>query len=172
MRFLLFVLIALQGCALKPHYKKTVDHVDLNRFFDTWYVIAGRLTPLEKGAHNAIEKYNYDAENNKISVDFKFKKESFDGPIVDFPQNGWVLNKKTNAHWKIKPFFFVTFDYLIIDLADDYSWTAIGVPNQEFLWIMAKDWRMSKSDVQMIVKRLEEKGYYAGDLYYVPQKWD
>ena len=37
---------------------QTVSYVDLDRFMGDWYVIANIPTFLEKGAHNAVERYD------------------------------------------------------------------------------------------------------------------
>jgi apolipoprotein D and lipocalin family protein len=97
--------------------------------------------------------------------------DSFDGKLKSIPQKGWIQNSKTNAHWKISPFWPLKFNYLIIDLAEDYSWTVIGVPSQKWVWIMAKDWNMNPDDFDMIVSRIESMGYSTKDIIKVPQKW-
>jgi apolipoprotein D and lipocalin family protein len=63
------------------------------------------------------------------------------------------------------------FDYLIIDLADDYSWTAIGVPNQKYLWIMSRDWNFSDQKVQEVLSRLKAKGYDSENTVRVLHRW-
>lgn len=165
------VCLMSTGCAGSKNFNKTVDYVDMDRFMTNWYVIAGRLTSLEDGAHNAVEKYKWNSEKNRIDIDFTFRKNSFDGKKKAIPQKGWIHNEKTNAHWKISPLWPLKFNYLIIDLAEDYSWTVIGVPSQKWVWIMAKNWSMSDDELNMILKRLESMGYSAADVKRVPQKW-
>lgn len=158
------------GCA-SPKYSKTVPHVDLDRFFKKWYVIAGRLTFVEKGAHNAVEEYKFNVDKQRIDINFYFNKDSFAGEKKNIPQKGWVENKESNAHWKISPFWPLKFDYFVIALADDYSWTAIGVPNQKYLWIMADDWNMSEAKLQDVIDGIRKAGYPVNDIIRVPQKW-
>ena len=153
------------------NYNKTVDKVETEKFMGRWYVQAGRLTFLEEGAHNAVETYTWNEEDQKILIDFVFNKDSFEGKKKSIPQKGWIHNKSTNAHWKVSPLWPLRFDYLIIDLADDYSWTAIGVPNQKYLWIMSRDWNFSDAKVTEILTRLKAKGYDVEKTIRVPQKW-
>ncbi|MBP7845668.1 MAG: lipocalin family protein [Proteobacteria bacterium] len=152
-------------------YNKTVEHVDVEKFMGRWYVQAGRFTFLEKGAHNAVETYAYNKADEKILIDFTFNKDSFDGKKKSIPQKGKIHNKQTGAHWKVSPFWPLEFDYLIIDLADDYSWTAIGVPNQKYLWIMSRDWNFSDQKVQEVLNRLKDKGYDAENTVRVLHRW-
>jgi apolipoprotein D and lipocalin family protein len=167
---MLIMIFILSACA-SPKYSKTVPHVDLDRFMKKWFVIAGRLTSFEEGAHNAVEEYKYNQKEQRIDISFSFNKDSFDGKLKEIPQKAWPENKETNAHWKISPFWPLKFDYLIIALADDYSWTAIGVPNQKYLWIMADDWNMSEAKLQEVINQIRKAGYPVNDIIRVPQKW-
>jgi apolipoprotein D and lipocalin family protein len=136
-----------------------------------WYVIAGRFTFLENGAHNAVEEYSWNSEKERINIDFYFNKDSFDGKIKKIPQKAWIQNKETNAHWKVSPFYPLKFDYLIVALADDYSWTAIGVPSQKYLWIMADHWYFSDKKLDKVKAKLDEVGYSTKEITRIPQKW-
>jgi apolipoprotein D and lipocalin family protein len=133
--------------------------------------IAGRFTFLEKGAHNAVEVYTWNEKKERIDIDFTFKKDSFDGELKSIPQTAWIYNKKTNAHWKVSPFWPLKFNYLVIAVAADYSWTAIGVPDEAYLWIMAKKPNLTESEISSIVSEIEKLGYSTKDLVRVPQKW-
>lgn len=173
MKSTLILMVSLMSlsCAGTDDFRKTVDYVDIDAFMTKWYVIAGRLTSMEDGAHNAVEIYSWNEKKDRIDIEFNFRKDAFDGKVKSIPQKGWIKNHKTNAHWKISPFWPLKFNYLIIDLAEDYSWTVIGVPSQKWVWIMAKDWKMSDEKLAMIMKRLDEMGYSTKDVKRVPQKW-
>jgi apolipoprotein D and lipocalin family protein len=69
----------LIGCS-SVDYNQTITKLDKDRFMKKWYVIAGRFTFLEKGAHNAVEIYSWNAKEDRIDIDFYFNKNSFDGP--------------------------------------------------------------------------------------------
>lgn len=172
MKSILAIMVSLMSfsCASGDFFK-TVDFVEMDRFMTKWYVIAGRLTSMEDGAHNATETYTWNEKKERIDIDFNFRKDAFDGKRKSIPQKGWVYNEKTNAHWKIRPFWPLKFHYLVIDLADDYSWTVIGVPSEKWVWIMAKDWKMDDAKLNMIIKRISDMGYSIKDINRVPQKW-
>jgi apolipoprotein D and lipocalin family protein len=165
-----FMMSFFFGCA-SAEYSETVSYVDLDKFFKKWYVIAGRVTFLEKGAHNAIEEYSYNVEKQRIDINFYYNKNSFSGPVKSLPQKGWIENETSNAHWKISPFWPLKFDYLIIALAEDYSWTAVGVPSQKYLWIMSDNWKMSDSQLEEIIRQIQSTGYLVDDVVRIPQKW-
>jgi apolipoprotein D and lipocalin family protein len=152
------------------NYSKTVKHVDIPRFMGTWYVWAGRTSFLERGAHNAVEKYTWNDQHKRIDIDFIFNKNTFNGKIKKLPQKAWIYNKKTNAHWKVQPLWPLKFDYLVIALDQDYQWTAIGVPSGSYLWIMGREPLVSERKLAEIIRELDDVAYPTNDIVRVPQK--
>lgn len=163
-------MIFMMGCSTNS-YMKTVQQVKIDEFMGKWYVIASRATFLESGAHNAIEDYTWNKDQERIDINFFFNKNSFDGEIKRIPQKAWIFNNETNAHWKVQPFWPLKLDYLVLALDKDYGWTAIGVPNQKYVWIMARDWSMSDEKLNEIISELKSLGYNIENIKRVPQKW-
>lgn len=154
--------LVLAGCSSfskEAGEKMTVDSVDIPKFMGKWYVLGGRFTAFEKDVHNGTESYNWNEEKKRIDIDFRYNKGSFDGKVKSIPQKGWIYNAKTNAHWKVQPLWPLKLSYLIIGLAPDYSWTAIGVPNQKYLWIMARSPENAEQKIAAAKARLKEIGY-------------
>ena len=166
---LLFYLL-LTSCASETKVK-TVTRVDIKRFMGDWYVLAGRFTPFEVGVHNGLETYTWSEKEQRIDIGFTYNKGSFTGELKSVPQKGWIYNTETNAHWKVSPFWPLKFNYLIIALDEDYAWTAIGVPDQKYLWIMARDWKNPEVVVKKAIERLEKIGYNTKDVVIVPHSW-
>jgi apolipoprotein D and lipocalin family protein len=153
---------------LKP--LKTVDSVDVKSFMGKWYVIANIPTFIEKGAHNAIETYTWNEKENRIDVSFKFNQDNFDGPEKSYPQKAFIYDTKTNAEWRIQPFWPLKLPYLVIDLAQDYSYTVIAVPNRNYVWIMARTPTMPEATYQSILEKLRQMSFDLKLLQKVPQK--
>jgi apolipoprotein D and lipocalin family protein len=166
---ILFCLLLISGCTSAP--PKTVEKIDVQKFMGDWYVLAGRFTDFETEVHNAKETYTWNAGEDRIDVAFVYNKGSFEGPIKSIPQKAWIENKTSMAHWKVSPLWPFKFDYLVIAVADDYSWTAIGVPSQKYLWIMARDWKNPEPTVKAAVERLQELPYDVENLVTVPHRW-
>lgn len=160
--FLLFIIIS-QGCTAMT-FKATNKKMDLEKFMGPWYVQSGRVTFLESGAHNPTETYTYDDEKKIINIDFKYNKDSLNGPLKKIPQTGTVQNFPTNTHWKISPIWPLKFDYLVLDFADDYSWCAIGVPSGKYLWIMTRAKNNATLEVDSALKSMENLNYPLHDL--------
>ena len=169
MKWQILFVLTLTGCS-SLNFKHTVKHVDIPKFMGAWFVWAGRTTFLERDAHSSIEKYTWNEKEQRIDVDFTFRKDSFDGKEKRFPQKAWIYNTTTNAHWKVQPFWPLKFDYLIIDMDPDYKWTAIGVPSGAYLWIMGRAPIASDEQIAEIVQRIKNLGYPVNDVIRVPQR--
>lgn len=165
---LLLVLLQL-GCSSTFYRNETAEKVDIKRFMGKWYVIAHIPTFLEKGAYNAIEIYSYDAKEKIIDVDFRYNQDSFEGDEKSIPQVGWVYDETTNAHWKVRPFWPLRFDYLIHYVASDYNTTMIGVPDHSYLWFMARTPNLSEKERAKMEEMAEALGYDLGKLREIPQ---
>ena len=151
---------------------KTVDSVNIKNFMGKWYVIASIPTRFEVGATNAIEDYSWNEKQNRIDISFTFRQDHPAGEFKSIPQKGFVYNTKTNAEWRVQPFWPLKFAYLIIDLARDYRYTVIGVPKRNYVWIMARTPEMPKADYDEVIKRLQDVHQYdLTNLELVPQVW-
>jgi apolipoprotein D and lipocalin family protein len=167
MKILLFIFCGLfMSCSQK--FWKTVDYVDRDRFMGTWYVQAGRFTPIERQVHNAVEVYTWNEKEQRIDVDFRFNKGSFTGEVKKLPQKAWIENKKTNAHWKVSPLWPLKFHYLVLAVGADYEWTAIGVPDQGYLWIMTRKQQPPREEVLRMLEQVKSLGYSIRDVEFVP----
>jgi apolipoprotein D and lipocalin family protein len=119
-----FLMFTLFSCATKNPPLKKVSEVDIPRFMGKWYVIANIPTFSEKDATHGIEEYTWNKKEKRIDVMYTQIK---DGEKKEYPQKAWVHDPSGNE-WRIQFFWPFKFDYLIIDLAKDYSYTVVGVP--------------------------------------------
>jgi len=149
--------------------------MDASRHFGSWYVIAHVPISVEKDAHNAVETYTWDAKKKRFQVEYSFNSKALDGPKVDMYQRGWVVDKKTQAEWRVNPqlpFGYLPglrLPYLILDVADDYSWSVVGYPTRAYLWIMARTPTMDAGLYERLVKFSEDQGYDRSKIRKVPQ---
>jgi apolipoprotein D and lipocalin family protein len=163
---ILFLLLVLVSCTTKAPPLKKVESVDIKRFMGTWYVIANIPTIIEVGGKNAFETYTWNEKENRIDVDFRLE---VDGEKKHYTQKAWVHDPSGNE-WRIQFLWPFKFAYLILDLAPDYSYTVIGVPNRDYVWIMAREKTIPDATYQEIIKRLETQGYEISKILKVPQK--
>lgn len=148
---------------------KLVSKVDIPRFMGKWYVIANIPTFLEEGAHNATETYELDKDGN-IAITFNYNKDSFDGPVKEYHPKGFIHDRTSNAEWRVQFLWPFLADYLVIDLADDYSFTVIGVPSRKYLWIMARSKTMDEKVYANVVERIAAQGYDTSKIQKIPHR--
>lgn len=164
---ILLGLLALTGCASAPPPLPTVDHVDLERFMGDWYVIGLIPNRIEKTAHDSLESYAL-RPDGKIAITYTFNKGSFEGKEKTLNMVGRVVNTETNAEWRVRPFWPLSLQYLVTDLANDYRYTVIGHPSRNYVWIMARDTAVSEEDWQKILARLADQGFDLDRILKVP----
>ena len=169
---ILVILMIFLSCSAKYDLPalKTVDQVDISKFMGDWYVIANIPTFLEKGAHNAIETYKWNEKEKHIDVIFSYNADSFTGKKKTLTQKAFIYDQKTNAEWRIQLFWPLKFPYLVIDLAPDYSYTVIGVPERSYVWIMARTKKLDEKVYAGIIERLKEQKYDTSLIQMVPQE--
>lgn len=148
----------------------TVAKVDLPRFMGKWYVIASIPTFIEKGAHNATEEYSLTPEQ-EIDTVFTFRADSFDGKEKKYNPRGFVVNRGTNAEWRMQFIWPFSSEFLISYLNADYSQTIIGRTARDYVWIMARTPQISEADYNRLVAFLAANGYDTTKIQKVPQRW-
>ncbi len=147
---------------------RTVQHVDLPRFMGDWRVIANIPYFAEKGCVDSIESYAL-RPDGVIENWFTFRKGSFDAPQKTFRARAKVVNKQTNAEWRVTFFGLITVPYLVIDMDPAYRWTVIGHPSRNYGWIMARDRTLPAATYEAILDRLAAQGYDPARFVKVPQ---
>ncbi len=167
---LLISAILLSGCSSSLPQLETVDEVNLDRFMGDWYVIAFIPIFAEKHATNAIEHYDL-REDGDVDITYTFFNKSPDGRRKEFRARGFIPEDGTGAEWRVQFFWPLRFHFLVIDLAEDYSHTVIGVPNRRYLWIMAREPGIDENTYSGILDRLEQQHYDISQVKRVLQTW-
>ena len=151
-------LIILINLSLKAH--KVVDNLNLEKFMGKWYVISLIPNYFEKGAENA---YDYYELNDDGTIDITYKATR-NGKIKTLRQKGTV-SSESNARWKIKflkpfiPFFKAPYEVIILD--SDYTYMAVGYPNNDYGWIMARDTVIKDDLYNEIIEKLDKDFNYS-----------
>ena len=129
--------------SLKLPLKSTDTIIDIPRFMGSWNVLANIPTSFEIGATNCIENYRFDEITNQIKIKFTYlPKDS--KKISESLMRARIMNAPINSYWAMNVkllglYVPIDLSYLIVDIADDYSWTIIGVPDRSYCWIMIRD---------------------------------
>ena len=172
---LLIALLFIVACSnarddSNAQIMQTVPYVDIERFMGDWYVIANIPTFIEKRATNAIESYRLNGKG-EIETTFTFYQDSPTGKKKKYTPTGFIYNTETNAEWRMQFVWPFKVPFLIIDLAEDYSYTVIGVPNRKYVWIMARESKLSNDIYEKIINKLAGIGYDVSKVQKIIQEW-
>ncbi|MEL7185195.1 MAG: lipocalin family protein [Pseudomonadota bacterium] len=163
-------MFALCGCAGKGADMQTVDYVDLDRFMGDWYVIANIPTFLEKGAHNAVERYELN-DDGTIATTFTYRDGSFDGKQKEYTPKGFIKDNSSNALWGMRFIWPIKADYRIVYLDDAYTRTVVARQKRDYVWIMARTPTISEREYDDLIAFVESLGYDISKVEKVPQDW-
>ena len=167
--YFLAVLTALTGCASVQEPLRTVAHVDLPRYMGDWYVIAEIPYFAEKNCVDSIESYALRPDGD-IDNWFTCRKKSFDAPLErQATARATVVDKTSNAVWRVRFFKIFSVKYLILDLDPQYQWVAVGHPSRKYGWIMARAKTLDAETYQKILRGLGDQGYDTSKFQKVPQ---
>jgi apolipoprotein D and lipocalin family protein len=149
----------------------TVPSLDLEAFMGDWWVLGNMPTPTEKNCHNALEQYKLNPDKT-VAVTFSCNKKSFEGKRETHHFTGFVQNPGTNTEWKIRMkllgFIPLKLPFLVIDLGSDGSYTVIGYPSREYVWIMARQKSLPEQTWTEIYERLKTQGYDTSKIERLP----
>jgi len=176
--FWLFIVpLTLLGCAGKTTMQPLQAYekpIEIERFMGAWYVIGSIPVTIpgfsEAGAHNGMESYEL-TDDGTILTTYTFRKGSFDGKEKRFTPKGWVYNKQTNTEWRMQFLWPFKAVYLIGWVSDDYEETIITVPNRKYIWIMARNWRMTDERYAALIQMAQDMGYNTKLIQRIPQQW-
>ena len=162
---LLFPVVAtlLASCASLPP-PTTVASVDLSRYAGDWYEIESFPNWFQRGCSGT--KANYTPQpDGKIRVintcERANKQETIEGTAR-------VVPGSNNSKLKVSFFWPFEGDYWILDLDPDYRWAAVGAPDRNYLWILARDHDLAPNILEGIRNRLAAKGYDISRLRSTP----
>jgi apolipoprotein D and lipocalin family protein len=163
-------IFSLAGCSIFPKSApvRTVSYVDLNRYMGNWYVIANIPYLLENGKVASYDTYSPRADGRMNNV-FTFRKGIFAAPEKSWHGMAWVVNKVSNAEWKVRFIWPLSTTYLVLELDPEYRWAVVATPGHKLLWVLARGRSLDEATYAEILKRIQARGYDVNRLAKVPQ---
>lgn len=158
--------IVLTGRSDRPPLQAE-SSVDLDRYLGTWYVIAN--IPYFAEAGNVASRAVYRARDDGRIDDLYFYREDFDGEEQSMAGVAWIIDEASNARWNVRFFWPLTFDYVILDLDEDYRHVAVGHPSRNYGWVMAREPRIDADQYERLMAVFAANGYDTAEFLKVPQ---
>jgi dehydrogenase/reductase SDR family protein 12 len=147
--------------------------IELSRFMGRWYVVYHIPTYFDRDTANNIEDYAFDEASGTIEVTFTYSDK-------DLSKTSQVLQKarvenEFNTRWSLSPkigvYVPLGLPYLLVDCAEDYSWTIVGVPNRNHVWVMMRSVEPAAEVVEALLEKVERLGFDMTKLNAVKQEW-
>ena len=144
----------------------TVDNLDLTRYQGKWYEIARLPNSFERNLTLVTATYTVQA-NGKVEVlnqGYKsgLKRKSIKG-------KAWVPSKDFPGRLKVRFFWPFSGDYYVIALDEDYQYALVGSPSRKFLWLLAREPKISREVYDRYVQIAREHDFRVEELIKVDQ---
>jgi apolipoprotein D and lipocalin family protein len=162
-----FTLTALIYLFMPSVTAQNVTTVNLDKYSGKWFILASIPTKFDKNWEYVTESYALNP-NGRIDIFTTYKKPG-STKEKHVRSKGFPNRKKNNVCWKVQFVWPFKADYLIEELADDYSYVVVGHPKHKFLYIMNRSGKMSEAKYNMLVERCHQKGYPVSELHKVKQ---
>jgi len=144
----------LPACSTLPP-PATVASVDLARYAGEWYEIEAFPTWFQRGCTGARATYTPQDDGTIRVVNSCQRGDR----SVSITGTARPVAGSNNSKLKVRFFWPLTGDYWILDLDPSYRWAAVGHPNRNYLWILAREPQLDPAVLTRLRNRLAAQGY-------------
>jgi apolipoprotein D and lipocalin family protein len=152
---------------------RAVEKVDLRRYAGRWYEVARLPNAREK--HCVSDVTVRFTTRDAGHMDVVGSCRASDGKTRETRGVGRIRGTGSSGRLEIRyaPAFFsflpqVWKDHWILGLGPDYTWTVVGMPNREHLWILSRLPEMSTSSYQQALEIADGNGFDIRQLVKTP----
>jgi len=172
-RFLSFIFfLSITTTAVADEPLITVDQVELDRYTGKWFEIARIDHGFQKGCINSTAEYAVrdDGDIKVTNRCYVPKKNEYKKAVG----RAWIKDKKTNSKLRVQFFLsrfkvsFLSGNYWILALDDDYQHVMVGSPDRDYLWILARDSVMDSETLKALVDQAIEQGFDRERILFNP----
>ena len=152
---------------------KTVDKVELDRYFGLWYEVARKpLSFQNKCARDVTARYTLN-ENGNVVVDNRCY--SSDGKLNQSIGEAYVQNAPYNS--KLKVSFLPEAirwlpvgrgDYWVLKADADYKTVLVGEPKRKYMWVLSREPNIEPEVLTEYLDYAKSVGYDLSDLIKTP----
>ena len=144
----------------------TVRQLDVARFMGKWYEIARYEHRFERGMTHVTAEYTL-LPDGKIRVVNRGLKDGKPKEIVGKARRPNPVEYP--GRLEVSFFLWLYSDYYILELDPDYQYAVIGSSTDKYLWILARQEKISSPVREKILSGLKKRGYDTSRLVYVEQ---
>ncbi|MBN1981652.1 MAG: lipocalin family protein [Chitinivibrionales bacterium] len=144
---------------------KPVDNFSLERYLGTWYEIVRYPHPFEKGLSRVSATYTQKDDGTVRVENAGYKNDKLSRATGKAKMAG----APSVGHLKVSFFLFFYDDYIIVELAPDYSHAIVTSNSSDYLWILSRTPKMDRQVFDRLVARAVELGFSREKMIFVQQ---
>ncbi len=163
MRLYSLFLLLLAGCSTcnaNPVDNTTVSEFDLDRYMGKWYEVARIDNRYQRNLTAVTAEYSL-GKGDRITIVNRGYNPS-NGEWREVEARGETTS--TVGRLKVSFFLFVTSEYNIMDLGENYEWALVGTKSSNFLWIISRTPALPADTLNHIISLAEKRGYNINDI--------
>ena len=152
------------GCRNSSKMAPAVSGFDAERYCGTWYEIARLPNWFQRGMYHASAEYT-GMENRTIKV----VNRAFDAAGKVKSVTGTARVVSSEGKGELEVVFFKPFRsaYRVIYLTPDYSVAAVCGKSPDYLWILARNKRVSPEELSPVIEFLKQRGFAVEKLLFM-----
>lgn len=160
--------VFLMGCVGVPDGVQAVDDFELDRYLGRWYEIARLDHRFERGLTHVRAEYTLREDGSVGVVNSGYATKSQAWKSVE--GRALFVGERDVAEIKVSFFgpFFGGYNVIALD-REDYAYALVCGPNRDYLWILARDPKLSTSVKEALVAKARELDFAVDTLIWVQQ---
>ena len=161
---LALALAALSGAAFAkaPEPAKKIDPMVF--YYGRWIEIGRRPMFITNGCVAGTTDYRRTGDLT-VAVTDGCRRDTPSGKPVTLKGQGTILDPGTNAKLRVRYNALITWDYWVLDRADDYSWFISSDPTLKNLWIYTRK-TPTPEELKDLIGRARALGYDTDKLEF------
>lgn len=166
---LLAATLLLGGCLGHPPSIAPVQNFELERYLGTWYEIARLDHRFERGLEQVTAEYRLRDDGGVDVINRGYSPA--DGRWREAEGKAYFVHDPDEGYLKVS--FFGPFygSYVIFELDHaDYSYAFVSGPDDDFLWLLAREPQVSEALRRRFVERARAAGFATDELIFVRQR--
>ena len=171
----LIAIVAIASTLRAQQPLRVAESVDLQRYAGKWYEIARIPNKFQdRCARDVVAQYTLRADSR---IDVVNQCRNADGGVEQ--ARGIARKGKSGNNAALQVRFapaILSFlpnvwgDYWIIAIGPDYTWSVVGTPSRDYLWILSRTPAMSANGYEQAIEIAKGNGFDATRIVKTPQK--
>jgi len=173
MRILRFLIVCAAAAGLSRAALRADEapppHVDMDRIYGGWYMIATLPNWFEKGIVAPYDVYSKRPDGD-LQEDFTFRPGSFAATPKHFTAHDWVVPDTYNSHWRVQVFWPLNLPFLVLWVDPQYRYVIFGEEDRKLGWIFSRTQDVPTADYAQLLRHFDALGYDSGKLVKFVQR--